>query len=191
MRPTTGHLVMRRARLSALLTPLTLLVPAATAAQHVFTPAPVVVSAAARDNARADTLEGWASSMYGKRWQWPHAARLHERAAALRGDDPRAVQSWRMAAWLHSADGNHGRGRAMMERAAASAIAVGDVERAADAYIDAALIAMEGGRADKATGLLRRTRVVLGSPLLPLERRGAILRRIGDEPRLAQAYGTP
>jgi hypothetical protein len=191
MRPTIGHLVMRHVRLSVLAAPLALLVPADATAQRVHTPPTVVVNATTRDNARADTLDRWAESMYGTRWQWPRAARLHERAAALRGDDPRAVQSWRMAAWLYGATGDHGRGRTMMERAAESAAAGGDVERAANAYIDAALIAMEDGRADKATGLLRRTRVVLGSPLLPLDRRGAILRRIGEEPRLAQAYGTP
>ena len=187
MPAATHRTCVRCARTAALVAAVALATPGTAAAQQQLPPARVVAPAVL-DNARADTLERWAASMYSTRWQLPRAARLHERAAALRGDDPRAVQSWRMAAWLYSATGDHGQGRAMMERAAASAMAVGDVERAANAYVDAALIALEAGRADKAPPLLRKTRVVLGSPLLPDDRRAAILRRIGEETRLAQAW---
>ena len=123
--------------------------------------------------------------MYDTRWQWASAARLHERAAQLRGYDRRAVDSWRMSAWLYSAADNNGRARTMMERAAASAAAGGDVERAANSYIDAILLAMEARRPEAVPGLLVKTHAVLHSPLLAAERRDAILRRIGEDSRLA------
>ena len=61
----------------------------------------------------------------------------------------------------------------------------GDVERAANSYIDAILLAMEARRPEPVPGLLVKTRAVLHSPLLPAERREAILRRIGEDSRLA------
>ena len=185
--------MLRRARTAtlALAAAGTLLVPVSVVAQAPLAPVRVQVPAVTRDarnNARADTLESWADRFYNTPRQWARAAQLYERAAQLRGDNPRAVTSWRLAAWLYSAARDPGKARVMMEHAAESAAAGGDVERAADSYIDAALIALTSRRVDRVPGLLHRTRVVLGSPLLSAERRAAILRRIGEEPRLAEAW---
>lgn len=175
---------LRHTRVAALIAAVALAVPSTAVAQQRLPPMRVFATAQG-DNARADTLERWAASMYDARWQWPNAARLHERAALLRGYAPRAVASWRMSAWLYSAADNNGRARTMMERAAASAAAGGDVERAANSYIDAILLAMEARRPEPVPGLLVKTRAVLHSPLLPAERREAILRRVGEDSRLA------
>ena len=78
----------------------------------------------------------------------------------------------------------------MMERAAETAALIGHVERAATCYIDAAVIAAEGGRADLVAGLLDRTRALASSPALTAERRQLILGRIGEIPRLGQATRT-
>lgn len=116
----------------------------------------------ARDNARADTLEAWANTHYNTPRGYRAAGALYERAAALRGDDPRAVQSWRMAAWFYNA-ARDPRARGLMERGAERAAGGGDVERAANAYVDAAVIALADGRGDQVPGLLRKAR----APRLP------------------------
>ena len=171
-----------------------LIVPGLAAAQSAPTRVqPVRVEATAltreaRNNARADTLESWANTFYNTPREFQTAARLYERAAALRADDPRAVHSWRMASWLYSHARDMGNARVAMEHAAERAAGVGDVERAANSYVDAVLIALADNRGDRVSGLLRKTRGLLGSPLLPADRRAAVLRRIGDETRLAQAW---
>jgi hypothetical protein len=187
-------LAPRAAALVALASSAILLAPVPGAAQSAPTrvePVRVVASAptrSARDNARADTLEQWATKYYNVPREWRTAARLHERAAMLRGDDPRAAESFRMSAWLYRAARDAAYARVMMEKSAQHAASGGDVERAANAYVDAAVLAIEANRDDQVPGLLRKTRVVLGSPLLTSERRETILRRIGGETRLALAW---
>jgi hypothetical protein len=194
MRTPLPRLAARPRYTAALLASAVLLVPGLAGAQRAPTRVqPVRVEATAptrevRDNARADTLESWANTLYNTPRGYKTAARLYERAAALRGDDPRAVQSWRMASWLYSHAGDLGSARVAMERAAERAAGVGDVEQAANSYVDAVLIALTDHRGDRVTGLLRRTRALLGSPVLPADSRAAVLRRIGGQTRLAQAW---
>src|SRR5690606_6216883 len=97
-------------------------------AQQTLEPMRIESTRAASNNARADTLDARARSMYSQSRWYLDAARLHRRAARLRGDDPRAVDSFRSAAWLYSAAGKHQIARDMMESAAERATVVGDVE---------------------------------------------------------------
>jgi hypothetical protein len=140
-----------------------------------------------RENARADELEAAATALSNSPREWRTKAQLHRRAAALRGDDPQAAQSWRLAAWAYSAVGDLGNARVMMERAAARAAARGDVELAANSYVDAALIAVEAKRNDQVPALLRKTLLLLGSPVFPADRRADVLWRMGGEAGIAQA----
>lgn len=139
-----------------------------------------------RANARADTLEALVATDISHRGRWGLAARRQRDAARLRGDDPRAVGSWARAAWLYAGIGDFGTARSAMERAAEKAVADGDVERAAHAYIDAALIAVEGGRDDLVDALVRKTFRVTGSPLLAADRRAAIRARVQQSAVIAQ-----
>ena len=162
--------------------------PAAAAAQQAFATVHIEAGAAGRDNARADTLESRAAALYHNPRQWLEVARLHRRAARLRGDDPRAAASYRMSAWSYAAVRELDIAYQMMRYAAEAAARAGDVERSAGSYVDAAIISVAGDRPDRVGGLLEKTRVLLESPVMPPEARTAILRRIGDEPTLARTW---
>ena len=177
----------RHASLAASLGACVLIAAAPTVkAQHQLSPVQIESDRLARQNARADTLEEQARTMYSNARWYVDAARLHRRAAALRGNDPRAVASFRSAAWLYSVAGMHQVGRDMMEQAADRAKTVGDVEGAANSYIDAAFLAIASGREDQVPAILRRVHAVLGSPILPAERRTTVLQRIGGASQLAR-----
>ena len=75
----------------------------------------------------------------------------------------------------------------MMKRAAETATRVGDVERAIGSFLDAALIASDAGRTDQVGPMMQLAQVLLASPLLPVNRRAALLQRIEHEPMLAAA----
>ena len=155
-------------------------------AQQTLSPMRIESDRVASDNARADSLEARAREMYSTSRWYIVAARLHRRAALLRGDDPKAVESFRSAAWLYSVAGKHQLAREMMENAAERATAFGDVEGAANAYIDAAYLAIESSRQDQVPDILARMHAVLSSPLLTESRRAGILKRIGDAPSIAR-----
>jgi hypothetical protein len=161
-------------------------VPAPVEAQQPLSPVQVEADRLATANARADSLEERARAMYSTPIWYIDAARLHRRAAGMRGNDPRAVASFRSAAWLYSIAGQHNVAKSMMEEAADRAKSVGDIEGAANSYIDAAFLAIASGREDQVPTILSRTHAVLKSPLLTQERRASILQRIGDAPRLAK-----
>ena len=150
-------------------------------------PAVRVQPTTARKHAQADSIEARAVRLSGTPRGWPDAARLFRSSAELRGVDTGAVRSWRMAAWAYSSVNDLGKAREMMERAAECAAAVGDVEGAANAYVDAALIAIEDHRGDRSELLVGKARTIVASPLLAAERRAVLLQRIGDEPRVAAA----
>ena len=154
-------------------------------AAHAQVRAPIRITASIEANSRADALEARAETLLVAPGTWMEAARLQRRAAELRGDDGRAAQSWARAGWFYAGARDFGASRQMMERAAQHAMADGDVERAAGAFIDAALIAIEDGRDDLVPTYVGRTRRVLASPLLTTDQRGTILQRIEGAPRLA------
>lgn len=143
---------------------------------------------ASRRSAEADALETRATDMLRRAGGWRDAAQLQRRAAELRGDDPRAVDSFVRAAWMYSGAGRAGSARQMMERAAERAMLGGDVERAATALVDAAIIAVESQREDLVPALVGRTRRLLDSPLLPTDRRARLLERVQGTPALASYW---
>lgn len=158
------------------------------AAQEVREPLDTVRTVVSRRNAEADALERQATAMLRRSNGWREAAKLQRRAAELRGDDPRAVDSFVRAAWMYSGAGRAGTARQMMERAAERAMVGGDVERAATALVDAAVIAVESRREDLVPALVRRTRRLLDSPLLPAEQRARLLERVEGSPVLASYW---
>jgi hypothetical protein len=145
----------------------------------------------AHSSSWADTLDIRAMKLYGSSNQWRTAAKLHARAAQLRGDDIRAVASWRQAAWLYAALGDNGQAREMMRRAAEHATEIGDIEAALGAYVDAAHLAMIANQPERAGELLRRARTLLNSPLLTSSQRQTVLRRVTEIPRLERAWQSP
>lgn len=159
--------------------------PVAARAQQALDPVQVRAAASSTANPEADAIAREAADRYGTPKRWREAARLHRRAAEIHGDDAQAVPQLRMAAWLYSASGDLASARSMMERAGDRAAAVGDIDAAANAYVDAALFAIEEGRDDRLPALVQRARVLADAPLLPQTRRAAILQRIDGSPRLA------
>lgn len=159
--------------------------PLAARAQQSLEPVQVRGAGSRIANPQADALAREAEGHYATPKRWREAARLHRRAAELHGEDPQAVPQLRMAAWLYSASRDFASARTMMERAGERAAAVGDIDAAAHAYVDAALFAIDDGREDRLPGLVQRARVLADAPLLPEARRAAILQRIDGAPRLA------
>ena len=159
--------------------------PRITQAQQALDPVKVHPGTSKVANPAADALAEQAARHYATPRRWREAARLHQRAARLHGDDPQAVPQWRMAAWLYGASSDYASARAMMERAGEFAAAVGDIDAAANAYVDAALFAVSEKRDDRLPALVQRARVLADAPLLPEARRNAILQRIDGAPRLA------
>ena len=110
------------------------------------------------------------------------AGRLYRSAAALRGDAIGAVADWRMAAWAYSAARDNQSAYRMMKRSAETSSRAGDVERAIDAYLDAALLAASIGRRNQAAHLVARAEELLASPSLAPERRLDVERRVAADP---------
>ena len=159
--------------------------PGSLSAQQALEPVRVQAGSSHVSNPAADALAAEAKQHYATPKRWREAARLHRRAAELHGEDPQAVAQLKMAAWLYGASKDYAAARAMMERAAERAASVGDIDAAANAYVDAALFAVNEGRSDRLSALVQRARVLADAPLLPEARRGAILQRIDGSPRLA------
>lgn len=176
MRPLKAH--QRWSMVSVAATVLLIGVAQAATAQRLLPSVEVNAPRASKENARADTLEAAAVILQEKPRHYLEAARLYRRAAMLRGDDTAAVTNFRKAAWLFSAFGDNGAAQVMMEKAAECATRVGDVERAANAYVDAAVIAVASGRKDRLPSLLDRTQALLSSPLLSEDGRANIMQRI-------------
>ena len=137
-----------------------------------------VVSYATRASARADTIEQRAATLLSDRSSFKEAARLYRDAAELRDDDPRAAESYRMAAWLYGASGNRGLARKMLARAAEHSAGSGDPMKAAHTYIDAAFAAAEEGRNDLVGGLLNKARILASAEAISAEQQFQILRRL-------------
>ena len=159
----------------------------AAPAAHAQVRDPILITAAAA-NSRADTLEARLETLLGTPDTWREAAKLQRRAAELRGDDPRATKSWSRAGWFYAGTRDYGLARQMHERAAQHAMAGGDVERAAQCLIDAALVALEDQRTDLVPRFVQRTRRLADSPLLTAAQRSTIIERVEGAPRLAQHW---
>ena len=148
--------------------------PIAASAQQTLAPVRVTASVEQADRyaAQADSLSRELSS-------FKKAARMYEMSAAARSlGDAKAYTHLRSAAFLRYDSGDKRAGLGLMEKAAQRAADLGDVIAAANAYIDAAIIAGEmrdGGRAQE---LSRRAALLAKSPLLDGAQRGALLVRM-------------
>lgn len=113
--------------------------------------------------------------------KWPEAARMLEEAAGLRtADDVRAVDDLIIAAAAHRWARERTAGRATYVRAGERALALGDVVRAANAFLCAAVIAHEQKDAAGAWELKTRAERLAQSPLLTDGQRKYILGQFSD-----------
>src|SRR5262245_65111269 len=114
------------------------------------------------------------------------AARLHRQSAQLRSaNDPEAVESLALAAYLFSYAKRPLAARKTMEEAADRALAMGDVFRAARAYVEAAFFADQQQDRVETTRLGRRALLLAGSSRITEEERTSIRNRIRTSSALA------
>ena len=148
--------------------------PIAVSAQQTL--APVRVTASVE---HADRLAAEAESLATMLTHFKKAAKLYELSAEARSPgDIKGFTNLRAAAFLRYDAGEKRQGLGLMERAAQRAIDLGDVINAANAYIDAAIIAGELRDGSRARELGRRAALLTKSPLLDSAQRTALLIRM-------------
>jgi hypothetical protein len=174
MSPMTKHtasMTLVAAALSAALA-----APAAVQAQSTL--APVTITAS--QTAEANSLDERAVALYSKPGKWRKAAWMHEEAADRRAiTDARAYHSLIMAGHLYYAARDNGLAFEAMARGAERAAQIGDVMTAANAYVDAGLMAAEANRGEEIGEMARHAVALANSPLLSDEQRQAIVKRVG------------
>ncbi|MGE0160239.1 MAG: hypothetical protein AB7T31_12585 [Gemmatimonadales bacterium] len=112
---------------------------------------------------------------------WERAAGLYRRAAELRGsDDVKSADNLRMAGYLQFYRGRPKAAVLTLMQAGEAFLALGDVERAAEAFIDGAWVATRADMPVEARDLRERGRLLTRSPLLQVEDRTALVRRLGE-----------
>jgi|SRR5690349_21843829 hypothetical protein len=159
----------RHAYTAMLLVP-TVGLPAAASAQYRL---PATVSAT-----KADSLHDVAVKV-AESGRWREAARLYRSSAEFRApEDPVGFQCLTEAAAVAYAAGDRSAARHDMTHAAERALARGDINAAARAYLDAAWIAQEQKKPTQVWELGHRAELLAGSPLLSEPERGAIQQRI-------------
>lgn len=103
------------------------------------------------------------------------------READLRsGDDPKGVQALLLCGKLYYYAGELTQSGYALEDAGRRALAIGDVVRAAHAFMDASFIATRQGKSRAAGELTGKARMLAGSPLLSSGQRLAIEERIAS-----------
>ena len=128
---------------------------------------------------RADELEAQAAALHEQLNRYPEAARLYKEAASLRSaTDPRAVESLALAAHLYHYANRLFDARRTMEQAANRALARGDVLRASQANLEAALFAFKQGNDSETERLARKALKLAQSPLLTEQQRASIINRL-------------
>jgi hypothetical protein len=148
--------------------------PLTASAQQAL--APVRVTA---NIANADRLAAQADSLAKMLTHFKKAAKLYEESAAARPiGDPKGFTHLRAAAFLRYDAGDKRTSLNLMEQAATRAADLGDVIAAANAYIDAALIAGELREGTRAQDYSRRAALLAKSPLLDGAQRSALLVRM-------------
>jgi hypothetical protein len=148
--------------------------PVVASAQQTL--APVRVTA---NIAYADRLASEADSLSRILSHFKKAAKLYEMSAAARpAGDMKAFTYLRSAAFLRYDAGDKRGSLSLMEQSAQRAADLGDVISAANAYIDAAIIAGELKQAPRAQDLSRRAALLAKSPLLDVAQRSALLGRM-------------
>ena len=120
------------------------------------------------------------------------AARLHQQSARLRStDDPQAIECLALAAHLQLYTDRPLAARRTMEQAADRALSIGSVERAAQAFLEAAFIAQRRGDDGEVQRFAWRAYLLTASPLLTGEQRSAIRDRITRELPVVARAGRP
>ncbi len=136
--------------------------------------------------ARADALHAEAVKFEGTLSAMRKVARLHEGSAALRtADDPQNFACLHTAALLRYYSGDRRAGGERMEEAADNASARGDVISAANAYIDAAIIAREFRDGERMLALSGKADLLTNSPLISESQRLALRERLSSRPSVA------
>ena len=128
---------------------------------------------------RAEELRNRAESLFSEPKQWKKAVRLLEKSAELReANDPEAYECLMYAGRIRAALGDLRGARIALEKAAAHALARGEVVDAANAFIDAAHAA--AGLKDRvgAQALVDRATLLTQSPLLSVQQRSILEARI-------------
>ena len=138
------------------------------------------------------TRESWEAEV-------PEAEELHEKALSLMSSgrskeaagllaksaqmlpdcDPRVFESLRLAARLYHSEGRLIKARSLMFKAAENGVATGRILDAANAYIDAAMLAADECRSGLARLAADKAHALTGSPLLTEADRQFIVSRIG------------
>jgi hypothetical protein len=146
--------------------------------QFVSLDVPALALAAEEMERRAgDVLGG--GRLEGRGWE--RAAGLYISAAELRGSaDPRSADNLRLAGYLQYYRGRTKAAVASLTQSGEAFLALGDVARAAEAFIDAAWVADEANMPSEARELSERGRLLTQSPLLAAEERTALVRRLGE-----------
>jgi hypothetical protein len=122
------------------------------------------------------TVEKQATTLLDQPRQWSRAAGLFEQAAALRAaEDPTGVQDLLVAAGAYRWSGHKRTARAVYVQAAERALAMGDVDTGARAFLLAAIVAQEQKDLAAAKELNGRARLLAASPLLTDGQRRLIL----------------
>ena len=135
---------------------------------------------------RAIELHERAVALHSQPARAAEAARLHRWSAQLRSStDPEAVKSLAMAAHLFGYAKRPLDARRTMEEAAERALAMGDVARAAQAYVEATFFAEKLKNRSEIERLGRKALLLAESPVLATEERAAIMNRIRSTPSLA------
>lgn len=107
------------------------------------------------------------------------AARLHIQEVNYRSaSDPEAIESLAMAAHLFGYAGRPGEARRVMEQAATRALSNGDVDRAAQAYLQAGFFAQRETNSIEAKRLVEKAMVLTRSPSITTSVRDAIRERV-------------
>lgn len=141
---------------------------------------------AAATPSAADELEERAGKLLDQPVRYAEAARLYQQSATLRApNDPRAIESLTKAAHLFHYANRLLDARKAMELASLRALADGDLVRASQATVEAALFAHKQGKQLQAQRLGRTALKLAASPLLTEEQRAAITGRLRSNPAVA------
>jgi hypothetical protein len=131
------------------------------------------------DNIRAEELHSQAQKLFESPKRYTEAAGLLRKAASLRSpSDPAGFDELVLSARLYLYAGKTGTSRVVMEQAAQWALAMGQVSKAADAYVNVAFIALRQKRVSDAKQFAARAEQLAQSPYLSVADRQTILNRI-------------
>jgi len=133
-------------------------------------------------SAMAVDLETQAEEL-AKETRWKAAAQMYRSAADLRGEgDIKSADNLRVAGYLHYYLGSFQSAISALRAAGESYLALGDVEQAAEAFIDGAWVAGRSGKMSEAHGLRERGVLLTRSPLLDMQNRMALVQRLSRVP---------